>query len=218
MKLKSLVIGAIISVFFIIAVAVLLIIFNSKIRVNNQLETENTASEELTIDEEDEPIIAKIEKHVEEVEEDPEYIKTPADITQEIQELDINIGTLNIPKINFNSEVYCKQDVNKMEEMPCMLYTNQGPNKPGVTILVGHNRENGTLFSNNNLLEENDELYFTDINGDTKKYIVYSKFVTDNDDISFYNTPSEVPIIAMQCCLTANNSDKVTIIMAKSEE
>ena len=217
MKKRSLVIGAIISAIFIIVVAVVIIIVNSKIKANSQTELENTTIEGATIDEDDEPIIAIIEKKDEEVE-DTEYIKTPADITQEIQELDINIGTLNIPKINFNSEVYCKQNANKMETMPCMLYTNQGPNKPGVTILIGHNRENGTLFSNNNLLEENDELYFTDINGDTKKYVVYSKFVTDNNDVSFYNTHSEVPIIAMQCCLTANTSDKVIIIMAKAEE
>lgn len=217
MKQRSLVIGAIISVVLIITVIVLLIIVGSKIRVNNEVEVENTAIEEPVI-EDDEPIIATIERQVEEIEEDPEYIKTPADITQEIQEQDINIGTLNIPKINYNTEVYCKQNVDKMEVMPCMLYTNQGPNKPGVTIFVGHNRENGTLFSNNNLLEENDEIYFTDLSGDTKRYVVYSKFVTANDDVSFYNTPSEVPILAMQCCLTANNSDKVIIVMAKADE
>ena len=217
MKQRSLVIGAIISVALIVMVIIVLIIVGPKIRINNQADVENTAIEKPAI-EDDEPIIATIERQVDEIEEDPEYVKTPADITQDIQEQDINIGTLIIPKINFNSEVYCKQNANKMETMPCMLYTNQGPNKPGVTIFVGHNRENGTLFSNNNLLEENDEIYFTDISGDTKRYVVYSKFVTTNDDVSFYNTPSEVPILAMQCCLTANTSDQVIIILAKAEE
>lgn len=217
MKQRSLVIGAIISAVLIIIVAVFLIIVGPKIKVNNQAVEQNTVVKESVI-EDDEPIIATIEREYEEAEEDPEYIPTPADITQNIQELDINIGTLNIPKINLNTEVYCKQNVDKMEVMPCMLYTNQGPNKPGVTILVGHNRENGTLFSNNNLLEENDEIYFTDLNGDTKRYVVYSKFVTANDDVSFYNTPSEVPILAMQCCLTANTSDQVIIVMAKTED
>ena len=217
MKQRSLVIGAIISVALIVMVIIVLIIVGPKIRINNQADVENTAIEKPAI-EDDEPIIATIERQVDEIEEDPEYVKTPADITQDIQEQDINIGTLIIPKINFNSEVYCKQNANKMETMPCMLYTNQGPNKPGVTIFVGHNRENGTLFSNNNLLEENDEIYFTDISGDTKRYVVYSKFVTANDDVSFYNTPSEVPILAMQCCLTANTSDQVIIILAKAEE
>ena len=217
MKQRSLVIGAIISAVLIIIVAVFLIIVGPKIKVNNQAVEQNTVVKESVI-EDDEPIIATIERAYEEAKEDPEYIPTPADITQNIQELDINIGTLNIPKINLNTEVYCKQNVDKMEAMPCMLYTNQGPNKPGVTIFVGHNRENGTLFSNNNLLEENDEIYFTDLNGDTKRYVVYSKFVTANDDVSFYNTPSEVPILAMQCCLTANTSDQVIIVMAKTED
>lgn len=218
MKKRSLVIGAIISAILIIIVAVFLIIVVPKIKVNNQAIVENTAIKENDIEEDDEPIIAMIERQVEEIEEDPEYVPTPADITQEIQGQDINIGTLRIPKINYNSEVYCKQNIDKMEVMPCMLYTNQGPNKPGVTILIGHNRENGTLFSNNNLLEENDEIYFTDLSGDTKRYVVYSKFVTANDDVSFYNTPSEVPILAMQCCLTAKNSSQVIIVMAKAEE
>ncbi len=218
MKQKSLIMGAIISIILIIIVSIVLIIVGPKIKVNNQVIVENTVANQNVIEEDDEPIIATIEREVEEIEEDPEYVPTPADITQDIQGQDINIGTLRIPKINFNSEVYCKQNVDKMEVMPCMLYTNQGPNKPGVTVFIGHNRENGTLFSNNNLLEENDEIYFTDLSGDTKRYVVYSKFVTANDDVSFYNTPSEVPILAMQCCLTANTSDQVIIVMAKADE
>lgn len=218
MKQKSLIMGAIISIIIIIIVSIVLIIVGPKIKVNNQVIVENTVANQNVIEEDDEPIIATIEREVEEIEEDPEYVPTPADITQDIQGQDINIGTLRIPKINFNSEVYCKQNVDKMEVMPCMLYTNQGPNKPGVTVFIGHNRENGTLFSNNNLLEENDEIYFTDLSGDTKRYVVYSKFVTANDDVSFYNTPSEVPILAMQCCLTANTSDQVIIVMAKADE
>ena len=219
MKKRNLIIGTIISVILIVIIAVCLVIFCKKIKVNNQVVVEEKTSEkENVIEEDDEPIIATIERQVEEIEEDPEYVPTPADITREIQGQDINIGTLRIPKINYNSEVYCKQNIDKMEVMPCMLYTNQGPNKPGVTIFIGHNRENGTLFSNNNLLEENDEIYFTDISGDTKRYVVYSKFVTANDDVSFYNTPSEVPILAMQCCLTARNSSQVIIVMAKAEE
>ena len=213
MKQRNLIIGAIISITFIIIVIILLIIVAPKLEPKS---VQNVVIEEKA-DEDDEPIIAIIERETEETQEEPIYVKTAADITQELQEMDINIGTLNIPKIGYVTEVYCKQNINKMEVMPCMLYTNQGPNKPGVTIFVGHNRENGTLFSNNNLLEENDEFYFTDYEGIEKKYTIYSKFVTSNDDVSFYNTPSDVPIIAMQCCLTANTSDKVIIVMAKAE-
>ena len=217
MKQKSIIIGVIVSIAIIIIVAVFLIIVGPKIKVRKSAHVQNEVVEQNIID--DEPLVAVLKDDEEEQEkEDPEYVKTAADITQELQEMDINIGTLNIPKTGYTSEVYCKQNANKMETMPCMLYTNEGPNKPGVTIFVGHNRENGTLFSNNNLLEENDEFYFTDYEGNEKKYIIYSKFVTDNDDVSFYNTESEVPIIAMQCCLTANTSDKVIIIMAKAEE
>ena len=215
MKEKNLIIGAAVSVFILLIVASLIVAIKPKLAKQKPIDNNEIIEESK---EEDTPIVATIERQIEQAEEDPEYVKTPADITQEIQEQDINIGTLQIPRTNYSSEVYCKQNADKMEEMPCMLYTNEGPNKPGVTVLVGHNRENDTLFSNNNQLEENDEFYFTDINGDTKKYVIYSKFVTANDDVSFYNTPSEVPIIAMQCCLTANTSDQVLIVMGKSED
>ena len=217
MKLKGLIIGAIIIICVAIVVTIAMIIIGPKMNKKLEVSQENVIEDNKnTIEEDDEPLIAIIEKK-EEMSEDPLYVKTAADITQELQEMDINIGTLKIPKINFNSEVYCKQDANKMEEVPCMLYTNQGINKPGVTILVGHNRGNWTLFSDINSLEENDEVYFKDYEGTEKKYTIYSKFVTDNDDVSFYNTPSAVPIIVMQCCLTPTTSDKVTIVMAKVE-
>ena len=214
MKKKSLILFAIGSIILLTVVGVTLIIITPKIKKQEVAQNVETEQNE----EENEVIVATIGKKHEEIEEDPLYVKTAADITQEIQEQDINIGTLNIPKINFNSEVYCRQNPDKMEVMPCMLYTNLGPNKPGVTVLIGHNRENGTLFSNINKLEENDELYFTDLDGDEKKYKVYSKFDTSNDDVSFYNTPSQSPIIVMQCCLTRNSSNRVTIVMAQAVE
>ena len=217
MAQKKLIVGAIISLVIIIITVALLITIRIKNKQHNNEAITNTTNEGNNVEIEDEPLIAVLERKNEEVEETPEYVKTPADITQDLQEMDINIGTLNIPKIGYVTDVYCKQDANKMEVMPCMLYTNQGPNRPGVTVFVGHNRENGTLFSNNKLLEENDELYFRDYEGTEKKYTVYSKFVTDSLDVSFYNTPSYVPILVMQCCLTATNSDQVIIIMAKAE-
>lgn len=216
MKERSLVIGGILSITIIIIVAVILAIVGPNIKVKKKAEA-NTIVEENTVpqdNKEQEPIIAILEKE----EEQPQF-RDAATITQDLQEMNTNIGVIYIPKTEYSSEVYCKQDANKMEEVPCMLYTNQGPNLPGVTILVGHNRANGTLFSNNNMIEENDKFYFKDyINGEEKTYTVYSKFVTNSTDVSFYNTPSEdSPIIAMQCCLTPTDTENVLIIMAKAE-
>ena len=211
MKKRNLIIGALISIIVLIALGVLLFKLRDKL-----IKKQNQVVQNAIKQEQEEEMFFVLDNP--QVEEDPIYEKDAADYTRDIQSMNENIGTINIPKTGLVSEVYCRQDPNKMEEMPCMMYTNIGPNKPGVTIIVGHNRENGTIFSNNNQLEENDEIYFKDYEGNEKKYIVYSKFVTDSMDVSFYNTPSDVPILAMQCCLTANSTDKVLIVMAKVEE
>ena len=214
MNKRNLIIGAIISVLIIITTVVALIIVGPKIKKkqNNEFAVEQPSQ---VAKEETEILVATIEKKQEQ--EEPVY-KDATTITQDLQDMGQNIAKLVIPKIELDTEVYCKQDANQMEEVPCMLYTNQGPNQPGVTILVGHNRNNGLLFSNNNQLEENDELYLTDyINNQEKKYTVYSKFVTSGTDVSFYNMPSDKPIIAMQCCLTPTDTENVLIIMAKAE-
>lgn len=217
MKERSLVIGGIISLLIIVVTAVLLAIIGPNIKIKKRAVVTTIMQETIKEQEEtDEPLVAFLEKK-EEVDEAPQ-IRDAATITQDLQELDIDIGKIYIPKTGLSTEVYCKQNANKMEEVPCMLYTNKGPNLAGVTILVGHNRANDTLFSNNNMLEENDEFYFKDyINGAEKTYKVYSKFVTNSTDVSFYNTPSDSPVIAMQCCLTPTDTENVLIIMARAE-
>ena len=68
------------------------------------------------------------------------------------------------------------------------------------------------------IYEENDEFYFTDyITNEEKKYTVTSKFTTSSTDVSFYNMPSDNPMIAMQCCLTPDDTENVLIVMAKAE-
>lgn len=75
----------------------------------------------------------------------------------------------------------------------------------------------GTLFSNNNKLQENDEFYFTDYEGNKKKYIIYSKFITTDDDISYLNNDVNKPTIALSCC-TDQNDDNRIIILGEAED
>lgn len=220
MRAKNLVIGAIISIIVIVAVTAFLIKEGPNIKTKKEPEPDIVTEERgKTIQQEkneNEVLVANL-KQKEKAEETQQY-RDATTITQDLQEMNANIGAIYIPKSRLSTEVYCKQDANKMEKMPCMLYTNQGPNKPGVTILVGHNRGNGTLFSNNKMLEINDEFYFKDyINNAEKTYKVYSKSVKKNDDVSFYNEQSNSPILVMQCCFTPTDSENVLIIMAKAE-
>ena len=82
-----------------------------------------------------------------EPEPEPEGPSTPAEWTTSIEAMGTEIGNLYIPRTKLNTPVYCKQSPEKMEKMPCFLYTSGGLNKPGVTCITGHNRRNRkTIF------------------------------------------------------------------------
>ena len=136
--------------------------------------------------------------------------------TNEIYSLNMEIGTLYIPKTGLTTPIFSQVTVEKMEKMPCFLYTTGGLNKIGTTLFVGHNRMNGKLFSENRRLAEGDEFYFKDYEGNELKYTIYSKFITTESDTSFLNETVEKPTIALSCCTDENNENRI-IILGKAE-
>lgn len=139
-----------------------------------------------------------------------------ATLTSSIYNLNMEIGTLYIPKTGLTTPVYSNSSVSQMEKMPCFLYTTGGLNKPGATLIVGHNRRNGKLFSNNKKIKEGDEFYFKDYEGKELKYIVYSTFITTEDDMSFLEEGETSPVIALSCCTDANDENRI-IVMGRAE-
>lgn len=205
------------SLFFAVALIIGIINYKEKNKKIEEDYHEETAQIiENQSKEENETIIINIEKKAEK-EERVENKKDAATLTQEIYNINGPIGRLYIPKTGLNTEIYSNVTVDKMEEMPCFLYTTGGLNKIGTTLLVGHNRMNGKLFSDNDELEEGDEFYFKDIEGKELKYIVYSKTIKIDGDISFVREEVNNPTIALSCC-TDNNDDYRIVILAKSEE
>ena len=71
-----------------------------------------------------------------------------------------------------------------MEKSVCVL-TGVGLNKPGVTVIAGHNYRNGLFFSDNAKLSEGDKIYIADNNGQTITYAIYKKYQTTPEDASF---------------------------------
>ncbi len=140
----------------------------------------------------------------------------PATLTQQIYAMNSEIGTLYIPRTGLNTSIYSNSAVSKMEKMPCFLYTTGGLNKPGASLIVGHNRRNGKLFSNNKKIQEGDEFYFKDYEGKELKYIVYKKFTTTEDDMSFLNPDETKPVIALSCCTDANDEYRI-IVLGRAE-
>ncbi len=138
--------------------------------------------------------------------------KDASTLTQNIYNMNATIGTLYIPKTKLRTEVYSNPDANKMEKMPAFLYTSGGINESGISLIVGHNRRNGKMFSNNKKLSEGDVFYFTDYQGVEKQYTIYSKFITTSDDTSFLNNEVEKPVIALSCCTDASDDNRIIIL------
>ena len=172
----------------------------------NNTEKQNNKNEEKQEEKQEEQ---KEEKH----ENQPQ---DPATLTQNIYNMNSEIGTLYIPRTGLTTSVYSNSSVSKMEKMPCFLYTTGGLNKPGATLIVGHNRRNGKLFSNNKKIQEGDEFYFKDYEGNELKYVVYSKFITTDGDMSFLDSNETKPVIALSCCTDANDENRI-IVLGRAE-
>ena len=65
----------------------------------------------------------KQENNENKIEEKP--ILDPATLTQQIYNLNAQIGTLYIPKTGLTTAIYSNSNVDKMEKMPCFLYTTR---------------------------------------------------------------------------------------------
>lgn len=129
------------------------------------------------------------------------------------------IGKIKIPKTGLDTFILKQVTVDGMKIAPCFLYTTGELNKSGNTLIVGHNYQNNTLFSNNKYLDIDDSIFITNLEGDEKEYIIYDKFITDADDISYLKKDIQEGIgIALSCCTDyGNNNDSRIVILAKNK-
>ena len=91
-----------------------------------------------------------------------------------------------------------------------------GLNKPGNTVIVGHNYRNGTLFSRNGQLEIGDLIYITDEYGDRVQYTIYNIYLTTPEDSDYMTRDTDgKPEISLSTC-TDDNTQRI-IIWARIE-
>ncbi len=216
-------------ILFFIAIILIMIVIFIFAKFNKNLKKEqatnlNVEEQQNIIDgndiREENTLIFSIERKEEQEEELEDKVQKQtvdaATLTNEIYSMNKEIGTLYIPKTGLTTAIYSSVNVEKMELMPCFLYTTGGLNKIGVTLFVGHNRMNGKLFSENRKLEEGDKFYFKDNEGNELKYVIYSKFITTESDTSYLSDNVDKPTIALSCCTDENNQNRI-IILGKSE-
>ena len=205
-------------IFFVIGIIVILsIVFGIRFIVDKQTVQPNEAAS--FSEGKNESIVVNVENNKKEEpkeEKKDEVVLDAATLTQQIYAMNSEIGTLYIPKTGLTTPIYSNSSVSQMEKMPCFLYTTGGLNKPGATLIVGHNKRNGKLFSNNKKIEEGDEFYFKDYEGKELKYVVYSKFTTTEDDMTYLDPNETKPVMALSCCTDANDENRI-IVLGRAE-
>lgn len=125
------------------------------------------------------------------------------------------VGTIEIPSINLKYPVL--EDASKSAmEVAVGIYDGPGLNKVGNTTIAGHNYRNGTFFSNNKKLENNDKIYITDISGQKITYIIYKIYTTSPEDSEYLgrNTNGKRELSLTTC---TDDSQSRLIIWAKEQ-
>ena len=137
--------------------------------------------------------------------------------TNKVQHKGYNVeGKIQIPAINLQYPILEKVTPSSIETAVAILYSENGLNQPGNTVISGHNYRNGSFFGNNDKLKLGDKVYITDNSGTKLKYNIYNIYETSPDDGDFImrdtNGKRE---ISLQTC--TDNSKGRLIIWAVEE-
>lgn len=126
------------------------------------------------------------------------------------------VGTMKIPKINFEYPVLEEVSTKALETAVIALYpSGDNLNLPGNTVIIGHNYRNGLFFSNVKKLSNGDKIYVTDYRGTAITYEIYNKFEASSTDTSFYQRDTNgLAELTLSTCTDASNDQRI-IIFAK---
>lgn len=120
------------------------------------------------------------------------------------------LGTIEIPSINLKYPVLDKVTPKSIETAVAFLY-GTGLNKPGNSVIIGHNYRNGLFFSNLKKVNIGEKIYITDLEGNRQEYNIYNKFEAAENDTSFYQRDTGgKPEITLSTC-TDDSSARIII-------
>lgn len=124
------------------------------------------------------------------------------------------VGTIQIPAINIKYPILEKNTKKSLETSVVLMYTSNGLNEIGNSVIIGHNYRNGTMFSNVKKLENGDIIYITDTSGRKVKYTIYNIYRTSGSDGKYItrNTAGKREISLSTC---TDDSKARTIVLAK---
>ncbi len=128
-------------------------------------------------------------------------------------------GTIRIPATGIRYSIFPSQTANALDRGIIQLYTTNGLNKPGNTVLAGHNYRNSRFFSKNKNLKTGDKVIIKDASGLQITYSIYKKFITNSQDASFYqrSTSGKREITLTTCTDRGTKTGERIIIFAKEK-
>ena len=127
------------------------------------------------------------------------------------------VGTINIPKIDLKYPILERLTATSLKTSVVLMYTSQGLNEEGNSVIIGHNYRNGTMFSDVDKLVKGDLIYITDTVGRKVKYKIYDIFRAPGDESEYItrNTNGKREISLSTC---TDDSKARTIVLAVETE
>lgn len=126
-------------------------------------------------------------------------------------------GTIRIPATGIRYSIFADQSRQALDRGVIVLYTTNGLNQVGNTVIAGHNYRNRLFFSKNKNLNEGDKIIIKDTSGLEITYSIYSKFITNSGDASFYqrDTAGKREITLTTCTDQGTTTGERLILLAK---
>lgn len=97
------------------------------------------------------------------------------------------VGIIRIPKIEIEYPIIEKTNEQTMK-VSITKFWGKDVNDKGNYTVAGHNNMDGTMFGKTKRLEIGDTIEMTDLNGNTIEYNIFSKYVTEPNDVSCVNS------------------------------
>ncbi len=130
------------------------------------------------------------------------------------------LGTIEIPKVNLKCAILNEVTPRSIQIAVGQIYTANGLNKPGNTVIYGHNYRNNLFFSRNDELNNGDKIYILNQEGTKLTYEIYNIFIATSTDTSFYiksseDTAGKAEITLSTCTDDASTTDRRLIVQAR---
>lgn len=167
---------------------------------NALYENTNTVEEEPVVEE---PVVGEVEQ--EPTEPEKQYLEG-----YEV------VGTIKIPKTGIEYPVLSEVTKKSLETSVAILY-GPGVNKPGNTVIVGHNYRNQRFFSNNDKLSNGDTVILTDVYGNVVTYVIYNMYYTSPDDADYMIRSIDEGVREISLSTCNDDSTQRLIIWAREQ-